>query len=280
MKGGIGTEARVGEHLSPALLEAAPQWGLWLQPRVIAVDGPAGSGKSTIGYGVAEVLGFLFFDTGAMYRAVTWAALSREVSLQDGEQVGALAEAIEMDILPPHDLLQHGRNSVVLVDGVEVTADIRRPEVDKHVSMVSSHARVRAALSLHQKQIGARYGQGEAERPGVVMVGRDIGTVIMPDAALKVYLDATAEERARRRHRELLTKGKDIAYTQVLADIVKRDQFDSGRALSPLRPAEDAVVIDTSEMGIDAVIARVLELVILVGQGIQLDDLSHGHISG
>ena len=272
MKGAMGTDGRLGA-LSSELLEAAPQWGLWLNPRVIAVDGPAGSGKSTVGYGVADILDFLYFDTGAMYRAVTWTALRRQVNLQDGESVGALAEAIDMDILPPHDLAQHGRNSMVLVDGEEVTADIRRPEVDQSVSIVSSHGRVRAALSAHQKRVGRRYGQGEAELPGVVMVGRDIGTVIMPDAALKVYLDATAEERARRRHRELLSKGKDIAYTQVLADILKRDELDSKRALSPLRAADDAVVVDTSEMGINAVIAKVLELVVLVGQGNRLENL-------
>ncbi len=272
MSGGLNTDTRLGDQ-SPELIEAAQQWALWLQPRVVAMDGPAGSGKSTIGHGVAQLLGFLFFDTGAMYRAVTWAALNRQVPLGDGAQVGALAEAIEMDILPPDDLLRHGRNSVVLVDGLEVTAEIRRPEVDQSVSIVSSHARVRAALSEHQKRIGARYGRGDAELPGVVMVGRDIGTVIMPEARVKVFLDATADERARRRHRELLAKGKDVPYIQVLADIRKRDDFDSKRALSPLRAADDAVVIDTSEMGINSVVARILELVVLVGQGDLVDEL-------
>jgi cytidylate kinase len=271
MKGGLGSMAEAGA-LSPELVEAAQQWGLWLQPRVIALDGPAGSGKSTIGYDVARFLGFLFFDTGAMYRAVTWAALDRGLTPSDGGAVGALAEAIVMDILPPRDLLLHGRNSVVLVDGREVTAELRRPEVDQSVSIVSSQARVRAALSAHQRRVGARYGRGDAELPGVVMVGRDIGTVIMPDARLKVFLDASAEERARRRHRELLAKGQDVAYIQVLADIRKRDEFDSRRALSPLRAADDAVVIDTSALGINSVVARVLHLVVLVGQGDRIED--------
>lgn len=254
-------------QIAPQTLTEAHQWGLWLSPRVVAIDGPAGSGKSTVGYGVAQALDFLYFDTGAMYRAVTWAAIERGVDLQDGDAVGKLAEELEMDILPPSDVILHGRNSMVLVDGKEVTAEIRRPEVDQRVSVVSAHARVRTALSLHQKRVGARYGQGEAEKPGVVMVGRDIGTVIMPDAALKIFLDATAEERARRRHRELLSKGKEIPYTQVLADILQRDKIDSQREVSPLRAADDAVVIDTSNMGIEKVVAHILTLVVKVGQG-------------
>jgi cytidylate kinase len=135
------------------------------------------------------------------------------------------------------------------------------------VSILSAHARVRLALGLQQRRIGRRYGQGEAEKPGVVMVGRDIGTEIMPEAALKIYLDASAEERARRRHRELLSKGKEIAYTQVLVNILQRDQIDSHRAISPLRAADDAVVIDTSNMGIEQVVASILALVVKVGQG-------------
>jgi cytidylate kinase len=234
---------------------------------VIAIDGPAGSGKSTVGYGVAEALNFLYFDTGAMYRAVTWIAIERGLPLEDEAAMGALADELEIDVLPPMNVAQQGRNVTVKVDGKDVTAEIRRPEVDQRVSVVSAHGRVRHALSQQQKRIGRRYGQGEAEKPGVVMVGRDIGTVIMPDAALKVYLDATAEERARRRHRELLSKGKSIAYTQVLADILQRDGIDSQRAMSPLRPAEDAAVIDTSNMGIEKVVATILALVVKVGQG-------------
>jgi cytidylate kinase len=255
------------EKIAPPIVAEAQQWGLWLRPRVIAIDGPAGSGKSSVGYVVAEILDFLFFDTGAMYRAVTWAAWESGVDLQDGNLVGELAEELDMNILPPNDVNRHGRNSVVLVNGQEVTAEIRRPEVDQRVSVVSAHARVRSALSLHQKRLGNRYGVGDAEKPGVVMVGRDIGTVVMPDAALKIYLDASIAERARRRHRELLSKGKDIDYKQVEAAIVLRDKFDSERAVSPLRAAHDAVVIDTSELGIDKVVETILVLVIKAGQG-------------
>lgn len=266
MDGNVESPVRLRRIASRTITEAQ-QWGLWLSPRVIALDGPAGSGKSTVGYGVAQALDFLYFDTGAMYRAVTWAGIERGVDLSDGDAVGMLAENLEMDILPPSDVNQHGRNSVVLVDGKEVSTEIRRPEVDQRVSIVSAHARVRLALSVHQKRVGQRYGQGEAEKPGIVMVGRDIGTVIMPDAALKVYLDASAEIRARRRHRELLGKGKEIPFTQVLTDIQRRDQIDSQRAISPLRPADDAVVVDTSSMGIEQVIACILALVVEVGQG-------------
>jgi cytidylate kinase len=266
MNGSREAAVRLGETALDTLTEAQ-QWGLWLSPRVIAIDGPAGSGKSTVGYGVAQVLDFLYFDTGAMYRAITWAALEKGVALDDDNAVGALAEKLHMDILPPRDLNQHGRNSVVLVDGMEITSEIRRPEVDQHVSMVSAHERVRIALGLQQKRVGLRYGDGEAEKPGVVMVGRDIGTVIMPEAALKIYLDASAEERARRRHRELLSKGEEIAYIQVLADILRRDQIDSERTLSPLRAADDAVVIDASYMGIEAVVEHILALVVEAGVG-------------
>jgi cytidylate kinase len=264
MNGSAESPVRLQTNVPEPINEVHP-WGLWLSPRVIAIDGPAGSGKSTVGFEVACALDFLYFDTGAMYRAVTWAAIKHDIDLNDEDAVGKLAEELDMDILPPDDPDQH--NSKVLVDNVDVSAEIRRPEVDQRVSIVAAHPRVRAALGMHQRRVGARYGQGEAEKPGVVMVGRDIGTVIMPDAALKIYLDATAEERARRRHRELLSKGKEIPYTQVLADIIQRDKIDSQRAMSPLRAAEDAVVIDTSNMGIEQVVATILDLVVKVGQG-------------
>jgi cytidylate kinase len=255
------------ERIAPDITEEARQWCLWLTPRVIAIDGPAGSGKSTVGYGVADILDFLFFDTGAMYRAVTWAAWDTGVDLQDGVKVGRLAEELELNILPPSDIVRHGRNSVVLVNGQEVTAEIRRPEVDQRVSVVSAHGQVRTALSLKQKIIGDRYGVGDAEKAGVVMVGRDIGTVIMPGAALKIFLDASVEERARRRHREMLRQGKDIDFEHIKASILQRDKIDSERAVAPLRAAADAVVIDTSDMSVERVVQTILTLVIKAGQG-------------
>lgn len=237
---------------------------LRLQPRVIAIDGPAGSGKTTVGYAVAEQIRYIFFDTGAMYRAVTWTALARGMDVRDEERISQLAAMIDVDILPPPDADSHARASVVMVDGQDVSDAIRRPEVDQTVSIVSAFAGVREALSRQQRRVGSRYGRGLAELPGIVMVGRDIGTVIMPDAPLKIYLDASAEERARRRYREHVAKGKAPDYDQVLADIRRRDELDSGRALSPLRVAEDAKVIDTSALSIDAVVAQVLAYLLQV----------------
>lgn len=235
--------------------------GRTLTPHIVTIDGPGASGKSTVGYAVAQALDYLYFDTGAMYRAVTWTALARGIAVEDEAAISALASAIDIDILPPASGHGDGRNSVVIVDSEEITEQIRRPEVDQNVSVVSAYAQVREAMGRQQRKIGQRYGSGRAEKAGVVMVGRDIGTVIMPDAPVKVYLDASVEERARRRTSELAGRGKSVAYEQVLADLIRRDEIDSGRALSPLRAAEDAVVLDTSAMTVDQVVDAVLYLV-------------------
>lgn len=244
---------------------AAPQgMGRALTPHIVTIDGPGASGKSTVGYAVAQALDYLYFDTGAMYRAVTWTALARGIAVEDEAAISALAAAIDIDILPPAGGHRDGRNSVVIVDSEEITEQIRRPEVDQNVSVVSAYAQVRAAMSRQQRKIGQRYGSGQAEKAGVVMVGRDIGTVIMPDAPVKVYLDASVEERARRRTSELAGRGKPVTYEQVLADLVRRDEIDSGRALAPLRVADDAFVLDTSDMTVEQVIEAVLRLAGLV----------------
>jgi cytidylate kinase len=235
--------------------------GARLQPRVVAVDGPAGSGKSTVGHRVAEALGYLHFDTGAMYRAITWAALAAGVDVDDLEAVSALAERCVIDVLPPAAGSGAGSSNVVRVDEQDVTTMLRLPVVDQKVSIVSAYPRVRAALSRQQRRIGERYGAGHAEKAGVVMVGRDIGTVIMPDAPLKVYVDASVETRARRRFLELQARDGSADYDQVLADLIRRDALDSGRAHSPLQVAADAIVIDTSEMGVTEVVCAVLALV-------------------
>ncbi len=232
-----------------------------LKPAIIAVDGPAASGKSTVGYLVAEALNFLLFDTGVMYRAVTWAALDRSTPIWDERAVSLLAETIVIDIDPPLPGRNDGRQSTVFVDEVDVTWLIRSPEVDQNVSTVSTYPRVREALSSQQRRIGEQYGNGKATKPGIVMVGRDIGTVVLPGAGLKIFMDASPEERARRRHLELEQRGKSVSYDQILADIIQRDKLDSGRVLSPLRPAEDAVIVDTSEMTPDQVVDRILRLV-------------------
>jgi cytidylate kinase len=230
-------------------------------PTIITIDGPAASGKSTIGHAVADALNYLFFDTGVMYRAVTRAALDRDVDVHDADAMARLAETIDIDIVPPTPEQADGRQSTILVAGEDVTWGIRAPEVDQNVSIVAANPRVRQALSAKQRAIGKRYGSGQAEKPGIVMVGRDIGTVVLPEAGLKIYMDASAEERARRRLRDLEVRGKAVDYEQVLADIIARDRMDSERDHSPLRPADDAVIIDTSRMTPDEVVDAVVGLV-------------------
>jgi cytidylate kinase len=163
-------------------------------PSVIAIDGPAASGKSTLARLLAEELGYLYFDTGVMYRAVTWIALQRNLVIEDEAAITSLAQSIPIDVRPPSK--QDGRAYDVWVEGQDITWQIRRPEVDANVSPVSAYAGVRQALSAQQRRIG--------QRGRVVMVGRDIGTVVLPEAGLKIYLDASAEERARRRYKELM----------------------------------------------------------------------------
>jgi CMP/dCMP kinase len=220
-------------------------------PQTIAIDGPAASGKSTLGKLLADELGYLFFDTGVMYRAVTWAALQRGLPIEDEAAVTALAEKAVIDVRPPSIL--DGRNCDILVDGGDITWEIRSAEVEKFVSPVSVYPGVRHALTLQQRRIGLR---GK-----VVMVGRDIGTVVLPEAALKIYLIASAEERARRRYREVLARDGNASYEAILATIRQRDQIDSTRAVAPLRPAADAVTLDTDQMDVQQVLEAVRSLV-------------------
>jgi len=217
---------------------------------VIAIDGPAASGKSTVGKAVADRLGYLYFDTGAMYRAVTWLALESGVPVADEAQVTALAEAAEIDVRPA--VQDDGRQYSVLVDGQDVTWAIREPAVADNVSQVSAYPGVRAAMVAQQRRL--------ASRGRMVMVGRDIGTVVLPDAPLKVYLDASAEERAQRRWLEEQARGGVRPYEAVLAEVRRRDQIDSTRAVAPLRPASDAVIVDSTALTIEQVVEQVLLL--------------------
>jgi CMP/dCMP kinase len=216
-------------------------------PNIIAIDGPAASGKSTLGQRLAHALGYLFFDTGVMYRAVTWACLQQKVDVNDDPAVSALAEATRIDVRPASQA--DGRTCDVLVDGHDATWDTRLPEVEANVSVVSTYKRVRQSLAAQQRRIGLR-GR-------VVMVGRDIGTVVLPEADLKIYLDASAEERARRRTHEILARGGQADYAAILANVRQRDGIDSTRAISPLQAAEDAVVIDSDKLDADQVLAQV-----------------------
>jgi cytidylate kinase len=230
-------------------------------PRVIALDGPAGAGKSTVGRLLAARLGYLFFDTGAMYRAVTWAALQRRVPLDDEEALSDLAHHLAVAItLPTADQAVDGRAYTVSVEGQDVTWAIRQPDVEAQVSGVSGHAGVREALVTQQRKVADQVGR-PGGAPGIVMAGRDIGTVVLPEADLKIYLDASPVERARRRAEELAGRGQRVPFAEVLAEIERRDHLDSTRAISPLRRAEDAVLITTDGLAIEQTMTRVLRLV-------------------
>jgi CMP/dCMP kinase len=217
---------------------------------IIAIDGPAGSGKSTLGERLAKSLGFLYFDTGVMYRAVTWKALVTGVDILDEVEITSLAEKIDIDVRPPTKL--DGRSYDVLLDGQDITWEIRQKDVDANVSIVSAYSGVRHALSALQRCIGLR-GQ-------VVMVGRDIGTVVLPDADLKIFLDASIEERVRRRYDELVQRGVPVVKEEVLKLMKERDRIDSTRSLAPLKPAEDAVIIDSDGLNADQVLHKVSTL--------------------
>jgi cytidylate kinase len=218
---------------------------------IIAIDGPAASGKTTLGVRLADCLGYLHFDTGVMYRAVTLAALDRHINVNDETAVTRLAEEVLIDVKPASR--GDGRGYDVLLDGEDVTWDIRSQDVDDHVSVVSAYPGVRKALTAQQRRIGLK--------GHVVMVGRDIGTVVLPEAGLKVYLDASLEERARRRCEELHQRGQEANYEEILAAMTYRDKFDSSREVAPLKAAPDAIVVDTTGLTIQQVVDKVLSLV-------------------
>lgn len=215
----------------------------------IAIDGPAASGKSVVGAMIATRLGYRFLDTGAMYRAVTWVALQHGIDISDAAAVGALADSLSIDV-------HLGKGAAieptgVTVDGVDVTSRLREPEVEANVSLVSRVAAVRQALVRIQRSI-ARSGR-------VVMAGRDIGSIVLPDADLKVYLDASREVRARRRAEQLRAAGDQPDLDALVADLARRDGIDSSRDVSPLTAANGAVIIKTDDLTVEQVIERILE---------------------
>jgi len=212
---------------------------------IIAIDGPAGSGKSTVGQQLAQRLGYLYFDTGVMYRAMTLACLQGGTPVDDQRAVEALAQRVAIDVRAP--TVADGRQYDVLLEGSDVTWALRSPEVEGSVSRVSMYAGVRRAMSARQREIGLR---GK-----VVMVGRDIGTVVLPEADVKIYLDASVEERARRRWREAQARGEAVGSIEdVLRSMRERDRIDSTREVAPLKAAADAVVVDSSSMSVEQVV--------------------------
>lgn len=213
---------------------------------VVAIDGPAGAGKSTIAKLVASDIGYAYIDTGAMYRSVTWKWLQTGADF-DEAAISKLSQTMVIEFKP------EANANRVFVDGVEVTSAIRSAEVTANVSRVAAIGPVREAMVDQQRRMG--------EAGGVLMDGRDIGTVVFPNAQLKIFLTATVEERAMRRYKELVAKGENVDLKQLQADIALRDKQDSEREISPLRQAEDAIYLDTSDMNIDQVVAEIKKLV-------------------
>jgi len=235
-----GSQESAGEVVAAALAEPAPT-----QPgrRVVAIDGPAGSGKSTVAKAVARRLGIAYLDTGAMYRAVAFSAIRRGVDPEDQALVADIAKELSLEV-----------GERVLVDGVDATIEIRSPEVTRAVSVVAANPEVRKELVRRQREWGEAQGAGVVE-------GRDIGTVVFPEAPVKVYLTASDEERAQRRSQEML----DMHYDEVAADIARRDHIDSTRADAPLTVAPGAVIVDTTSRTVDQVVELVLELAVKAG---------------
>ncbi|HJS52878.1 MAG TPA: (d)CMP kinase [Pyrinomonadaceae bacterium] len=213
---------------------------------IIAIDGPSGAGKSTLGKMLAKKLGLLYLDTGAMYRAVALASVRAKVGFDEKERVAAVAERAKIELIGEPDSLQ------VFLDGDDVTAEIRTLEIAQAASVVSTNSEVRKVMVRHQREIG------NAAPSGCVLEGRDIGSVVFPDADIKFFLTAKPEARARRRFEEDKTKGRLSTYEQTLVEINQRDERDVSRADSPLMIADDAVVIDTSELDLSEVFDEML----------------------
>jgi cytidylate kinase len=210
--------------------------------RVVAIDGPSGSGKSTVGRGVATALGLHVLDTGAMYRSVTLAALNARADIKDAEMCGRIAKDASIDL----------EDEIVRLDGHDVSAEIRGPEVTAAVSTVSAHPEVRRHLVARQRHWVAEHGGGVVE-------GRDIGTVVFPDATVKVFLTASDEERANRRQRDEVAAERPTDVADVREALARRDALDSGRATSPLRAADDALVVDTTSRSVTDVVAEIVQ---------------------
>ncbi|MBL8057647.1 MAG: (d)CMP kinase [Anaerolineales bacterium] len=215
-------------------------------PAIIAIDGPVASGKSSVGKRLADRLGYLFFDTGLLYRAITYLALRDRIPLDDPAALELYALRAHVDVQPP--TVQDGRDCTVLAEGDEdITWELRSKTVEDSVSVVAAVPGVRRVLTSQMRRIGLR-GR-------VVMVGRDVGTVILPEAGLKFFITASVEARARRRFAEAQAGGRPRTYADILANLRERDRIDSSRQAAPLRPADDALQLDTTDLDLDGVVA-------------------------
>jgi len=215
---------------------------------VIAIDGPVGTGKGTVSHRVASALGFSLLDSGALYRVLALAARTRGISPDAGPALARLVENLGIEFAPGNA----AEPVRVRLDGVDVTDDIRTEQCGNDASRVSAHCQVRDALLACQ--------HGFRRPPGLVADGRDMGSVVFPDACVKVFLVATARVRAERRHKQLMAKGIDVRVARLYRELVERDRRDRERVVAPLKPAADAVVVDTTELDIDTVVTRVLEV--------------------
>jgi len=221
-----------------------------LKPQLIAIDGPVAVGKSSVGSLLARRLGYVFFDTGMVYRAFTWKVLKSGIPPGDEEKLCQLVNTTKFDFVP----IKSGWYLSPLIDDEDISSKVLCPEIEEQVSLTSKIAGVRQALVLEQRRL--------AQRGKLVMAGRDIGTVVLPWAELKIFLTASTEERARRRYKELLERGENTSLEIVLADLKRRDKIDTHRTISPLKPAEDAIIIDTENFSLEQVIDKTYALAV------------------
>jgi cytidylate kinase len=221
-----------------------------LKPQLIAIDGPVAVGKSSVGLRLAKRLGHIFFDTGMIYRAFTWKVLKSGIPPEDEQRLCKLAATTKFDFIPS----KQGALSL-FVDGEDVSSKLLCPEIEELVALIAKVAGVRQAMVSQQRKL--------AERGRVVMAGRDIGTVVLPRADLKIFLTASTEVRAKRRHKELLKRGDNSSLETVLADLKKRDEMDINRTISPLRPAEDAIIVNTENLSLEQVVDKIYTLAVI-----------------
>jgi CMP/dCMP kinase len=222
-----------------------------LKPQLIAIDGPVAVGKSSVGSLLAKRLGYVFFDTGMIYRAFTWKVLKSGVSASDEEGICRLARTTKFEFVASKEWLLSP-----IIDGEDISSKLLCPDVEEQVPLIAKIVGVRHALVLEQRRL--------AQRGKVVMAGRDISTVVLPWAELKIFLTASTEERAKRRHRELLERGQNASLETVISDLKRRDEMDIRRAISPLKPAEDAVIVNTEGLSLEEVVDRIYTLAVNV----------------